>query len=142
VSPVQVKDFGKDHWSLLAYVETTVVDNQKAPGVGGIDPNKLRCNANTHSELMGHLQRRMPTWEPKYGTRLRGFWNKDKTTNPTRQISDHDDWDCLENLETCGFIEILSLVNGFIRLTPEGMSVCQQIREHKANGGMFATFSL
>ena len=115
-----VTKWGKDHWSLLAYVETACVDEQ-----GKLDRRRMRCNENRHP-LMTNMR-----WNPDYCTRLK-----------EGKIEGHDDWDCLEDLEVAGFIEIISLINGFVRMTELGMRVATQIRSHKVGGGHFATFVL
>lgn len=134
---VPVEQFGKDHWSLLAYVETCCVDGHR--GVGTIDYRRLRCNPHTHPLLSGSL-RGPRMWKPEYGTRLRGYWREDHTTNTSMLILDHDDIDCLDDLVDAGLIEIDSLINGFVRMTSKGMRIASAIREHKVHGGQFATF--
>ena len=74
-------------------------------------------------------------WEPTYGTRLHGT-----RTGRVPQIKTHDDWDCLDDLEAAGLVEVLSLVNGFVRMTENGLKTAHALREHKARGGVFATF--
>lgn len=54
----------------------------------------------------------------------------------------HDDWDCLEDLEAAGFVWIISLINGFVRMTDLGAEVVQKLRNHKHNGGVFGNFVL
>ena len=109
--------WGKDHWSMLGYV-TTCFD-------GEVKRDVLRCNTKTHPLLRGRHTR----WEPIYGTRLRD-----------KQLPQHDDWDCLDDLEAAGLVEIISLVNGFIRLTKAGSDMAYALREHKRRGGGFASF--
>lgn len=136
---VTVKDFGKDHWSLLAYIETRVIDFNVAPNVGELDREHLSCNEKKHPMLIGYRTSGLG-WNPKYGTKLKGYWNKDTTVNPNRQLGDHDDWDSLQELEDAGMIEVQSQVNGFVKLTELGYKVCAKLREHKGRGGMFANF--
>lgn len=71
--------FGKDHWSLLAYVETCCVDGQD--GIGTLDRRRLRCNENNHPLLKGAYS---PTgWQPSYSTRLAGFFDfADRSDTP------------------------------------------------------------
>lgn len=54
--------------------------------------------------------------------------------------SGHDDLDCLEDLEREGLIRVLSLTNGFFKITPIGWLVAYDLVEHKRKGGGFATF--
>lgn len=140
-----VQKFGKDHWSLLAYVETRCVDG--SAGIGALDRNRMRCNQERHPLLGGSLSA-APGWKPQYSTRLAGFFEFKDRAIPAVAIAagfmldGHDDWDCLDDLEACGFVEILSTANGAVRLTPAGLKVAAALREHKATGGMFATFSM
>jgi hypothetical protein len=59
-----------------------------------------------------------PGWDPKYGTRY-----DDGRVDP-----DHDDYDCLADLEAWGFLEDLG--TGFqpvVRLTPKGHAHCAEL---------------
>lgn len=136
-----MKDFGKDHWSLLAYIETLLVDSVHR-GVGVIDKRRVRSNEKTHPmhAVNANLSSAI-RWKPEYGTRLSGFWIDGERTDPKRQLSDHDDWDCLNDLESAGLLEVLSEANGFVRLTDKGLTVAGLLRAWKAKGGVFSTFS-
>ncbi len=116
--------WGKDHWSLLAYVETCCVDCTR------LEHNRMRCNENRHPLLKGAAACNMK-WENIWSTRLKeGI------------IQEHDDWDCLNDLEEAGFIEIISMVNGIVEITKKGAEVAHQIRKHKTAGGVFKTFKM
>jgi len=128
---VTPEKFGKDHWSLLAYVETLVVDNQP------IDRRRMRCNPTTHPLLTAPYQHKR--WEPQWGTRLKGYF--DAHDKAAHQLPEHDDWDCLEDLDAAGLVEFQTLTSGIVRLTPEGRRVANELREHKQNGGNFASFT-
>ncbi len=135
---VEVKDYGKDHWSLLAYLETLVVDGATpAKMTAKIDAVKMRCNIGKNGHLADFRQTR--PWKKEWGTRLVGYF-KDGDNDETRRLDEHDDWDCLEDLEEAGFIEVLSLANFFFKMEIKGMKIAAQIRSHKAGGGVFATF--
>lgn len=131
--PVPVDKFGKDHWSLLAYVETRVVDYTVSSDVGELDRNHLRWNKNKYSLLAG----RHSAWDSAWGTHLRSIGKRDPEI-----LSDHDDWDCLQDLEAAGFVEILSMVNAYVCLPPEGYIAAKKLREHKGAGGTFSDFHL
>lgn len=142
-APTPVSCFGKDHWSLLAYVESRCVDGNK--GVGTLARPHLRANPATHP-LLAHAT---PTgWKDTYSTRLKGFFafderaDVDKAMNAGLMLRGHDDWDCLDDLQDAGFVEILSLANGQVRMTDAGLDAAAQLRRHKARGGMFASFEL
>lgn len=122
---IEIEQFGKDHWSLLAYVEARYMDNR-----GILDHRNMRCNIEKHPLFATPVQAHF-RWRPEYGTKL-----KDGT-----RLEDHDDWDCLEDLERAGLVEIISMINGFVRLTPRGKEIACQLRLYKLNGGNYAEFS-
>jgi hypothetical protein len=141
--------FGKDHWSLLGYIESICVDACNT-GIGEIDKRRLHCNPTSHpvhdANMM--LYRGPMAWQPAWGTRLKGYFDFAERSDPAKaeaagvQVGEHDDWDCLDDLEEAKLIEVLSLTNGFVQLTDLGMQVAAKVRQHKARGGQFATFSL
>ena len=134
--------FGKDHWSLLAYVECCCVDGEN--GIGRLVRSRMRTNENTHPLLRGAPV----AWKVNYSTRLRGFFEFNDRSDPAKAIAaglmleGHDDWDCLDDLEAAGYLEVLTLVQGCVQLTEAGLAVAAKLREHKAKGGQFAGFSL
>lgn len=144
MSLISVEKFGKDHWSLLAYVESCCVDG--SDGIGRLDRTRMRCNEALHPMLVGTL--RVPSfgWSQSYGTRLAGYFQFDHYQDVKKAIEagfllpEHDDWDCLEDLEGAGFVEIISLVNGRAKMTQFGQNVAGALRSFKAQGGKFADF--
>lgn len=132
--PINIERWGKDHWSTLAYVETCCVDNKvEDTKIGRLNQRRMRCNPHTHP-LLAHL----PGWSPDHGTRLKGFQSPKET--PELLLPDHDDWDCIDDMEAEGLAVIHSLVNFYVELTDEGLNVAAQLRIHKAQGGNFADF--
>lgn len=123
---IKISDFGKDHWSILAYIETLCVDSVQ--GIGIIDKAKMRTDIKRHLLLCGDSYGNKDGY--KYPTRLKGG----------KELFDHDDWDCLEDLEEAGFVVVASLINGFVKMTDLGWKVASALRKHKANGGKFADF--
>lgn len=124
---VSVDQFGRDHWSLFAYVECRVVDD------GGI-PNNLhmRCDPARHPGLAGSYNGHRLTPDRKYPTRLAGG----------ALLNDHDDWDCADDLEAAGLIQIKGTgIHPVWRLTKLGRRVAAKLREHKQKGGQFSTFT-
>jgi hypothetical protein len=108
--------FGRDHWSMFAYIECRCVDNQ-----GILNKRHLRLEGRT------------------YPTRLFGYF-KDKT-NPVLSINNHSDLDCADDLEDVGLIENDGTrFNRVYSLTKYGHKVVAQLRKHKASGGCFANF--
>jgi hypothetical protein len=139
---IPIELWGKDHFSLLAYVESRCVDHG-----GRLDFDHLRANPATHPHHIGPNVARgmrggLMKWEPHYGTRLNGFWKPDGSTDPTKQLPDHDDWDCWEDLEAAGLIKDVGTgMNPIAEMTPKGMDVVALVRVHKAAGGNFAGFA-
>jgi hypothetical protein len=142
---ISVSDFGKDHWSLLGYVESRIHSNNIGPNTGELDKIHLRINPNGDYNMIatpfrGGLSER--TWDSSYGTRLKGYWNEDGSVNPKKQVKSHDDINCLDDLESAGIIEVLSLVNLYVKLTPEGVKIASSLREWKNKGNNYAEFTL
>jgi len=116
-------EFGKQHWSLLAYLETQVVD-KRFP----IDFRHMSCN-----EKKRGINNGAPFgWENKWST----------ANNKGEQlILGHDDIDCFEELETEGFIKNNgTLLNMCPELTDKGWKCISQIREFKGKGGNYIDF--
>ena len=137
--------FGKDHWALMAYVENCCINGRN--GFGELDRRRLRCNPNANHMLAGVFSTDTQ-WRLNFSTRLAGFFEFADRSDPEKAISaglqlrGHDDWDCLKDLEAAGYIEVLSLVNGFVKMTVTGCDVAAKLRAHKAHGGQFAGFRL
>lgn len=132
---VPMVDFGKDHWGMLGYVETLCVDGTNG-GIGTIDWKKCRVNEKNYPLLA----RNPFPWKPENGTRLSGFFGKGNRTDPKRQLGRHDDVNCLDDLAAEELVEILSLMNGFVKLTNKGREMAGRLRAHKSKGGYFANF--
>ncbi len=117
---VEVERFGKDHWSTLAYVECCAVDNK-----GRLNIQRMHCDASRHPGLING------TSFKKYPTTLKGG----------EELPDHDDWDCLEDLEAAGFIEQHGTgIHPVVVFTDLGYRVVAALRIHKAQGNNFAEF--
>ena len=123
---MKLEQFGKDHWSTFAYAECCCVDDK-----GRLNNVRLRINRNKHP-VGGHAYGN-PSWKPEYGTRIKGGGIPDP---------DHDDIDCLDDLEEVGLLEQGTMVNPVVKLTEKGMEVAAKLRQHKANGGQFGTFEV
>lgn len=134
--PIPINQWGQDHWSTFAYLETLVVD-----GDGVIDNRRMRCNPRLHRELanMGGFERTVIDGS-KYPTRLKDGATKEK----------HDDWSCLEDMVAQGLIdafwrlkhpdEVFGNTEAKIKFTPQGMKIAHQLREFKAQGGRCQDF--
>jgi hypothetical protein len=122
--PIPVEQFGKDHWSTFAYLETRTVDYQGVPDLAHMrnDPRIHPLTANQTNHL----------WpDQHYSTRLR---------DGSEQML-HDDWSCLEDLEKAGLLENIGTgTNPVVKLTPRGLKVAAQLRAFKSRGGKFADY--
>lgn len=136
---VPVEKFCKDHWSAFGYVESCCVDG--TDGIGQVDLKKMRCNAGKRPLMGSNFM-----WRQSWGTRLQGFFEFPDRSDFAKaqaaglQLLEHDDWDCMDDLEAAGFIEVISHTQGAARMTPLGHEVAAALRKHKCEGGMFATF--
>lgn len=124
--PVPIADFGRDHWSTFAYVETLCVDKDGIP-----DRRRMRCHPQRHA-LLAHLDR----WDKKYGTRLKGHMEDFPKVLPM-----HDDWDCIDDLIAAGLMRNKGTgINPVFQLTEWGLAIAAALRAHKVRGGTFSTF--
>lgn len=118
---MKIEQFGKDHWSTFAYAETCAVDHG-----GRLELRRLRMNSNKRPVGNGGM------WLPSCGSYVKG-----------KRDPEHDDWDCLEDLEAEGLLEMIgTIINPAVKLTKKGYAVASSLRMHKANGGQFGTFEL
>lgn len=116
-----INNWGKDHWSTLAYIETLATEHD-----GMAKPSPLRMRAKT--------KRRLPSdafmCGDEYPTRL-----KDGI------LEDHDDWDCLNDMVKNGLLtQVYPTTQTAYHLTSRCKEIANQLREHKSNGGKFKTF--
>lgn len=129
MTTISIEKLGKDHWSLLAYVEARCVDDQ-----GVLNLRHLRCNPRTHPGLAlpQHDLEPGATSYP-YGTRL----------NDGSTIPEHDDHDCLVDLVQFGLIEVKGTgIRPICTMTERGYQVVAALRKHKCEGGSYGTFHL
>lgn len=119
---VPPQEFGKDHWSLLAYISTCYE--------GKLEPARLRDKTRRD-------------WKPEYGTRLAGYFGKTIEENDkTKLLLDHDDFDCLDDLAAAGFIKdtMTRMGTGIVTFTHLGSVVDRMLRVHKEEGKHFSSF--
>ena len=109
---------------------------------GVLDKNHLRIKnpvvkAATTRSIIGPT-----TWNPKWGTRLLGYFTPDgEENNEDKKLPDHDDLDCLDDLEEAGLIDNLgSGLHPMKQLTKYGKEIAAQLRAHKSNGEHYFTF--
>lgn len=124
---IKAKDFGKDHWSTLAYIETCCVD-----GKGKVNVLRMRCDPERHPAFAHR-------GSPIEGTPLRNEY-------PTRlrenvEIFGHDDWDCVDDMVADGILEWGGTgIDPVFRLTTKGWALAGLARRHRAEGKGYATF--
>lgn len=136
--PVPPKKFSKDHWTLLAMIDTQHAGGEKV----FLDPRRMRCNPYRHPQhALDHAERK---WKNEFGTRLQGYFECEGRYDPIIaeeagvQIGIHDDWDCLTDLENGGFIKIIDKQHCVV--TEKGMDAITKLRAHKQQGGQYARF--
>lgn len=122
-----MKRWGKDHWSLLLYVETRCVDYH-----GLLDDNHMR-----NKRIVDGAR----AWNPDYGTRLASHDLGGGKTQLGDRLPGHDDYDCLEDIERAGLIKNVGTgLNPQIVMTDLGYSYITKLRKWKADGGQCSDF--
>lgn len=119
--------FARDHWSLLVYIETRCVDYK-----GTLDYDQLRINYSRHSMQKSSQRPLKDLWYSEYSTKIKG----------KKVIDGHDDIDCLDDFEACGYIEIQTGLYNNVTLTELGITIAHNIRRHMINGKMLSNFEL
>lgn len=121
---VPLAEWGKDHWSTLAYIETRAVDFKGIP-----NNQHMRCDADLHPQF-AHA-RRAGLSNTKYPTRTK-----------SGEVEDHDDWSCLDDAEAVGYVENIGTgLHRVYSITPAGQQVCEALRRHLMDGGTNSSFS-
>lgn len=121
---ISIEEWGADHWSTFAYIETRCVDYNGEPNI-----QHMRCDGDRHPQF-DHM------------TRMTGESGKYPTRFKTGELPDHDDWDCLDDCELLGLLENKGTgLHRVYKLTALGKLVAGQLRSHKMNKGTFATFT-
>lgn len=135
-----ISHFAKDHFSLLLLIESLQFESKD--GIAKINIATMRCNPTSHPL---HHVNRFP-WKDSWGTKLKGFSDFSQkhdiycAEKNNLFLSQHDDWDCLEDLEKAGLLEIVSFMNGYAMLTQKGIHLALSLRQHKLNGGTLNNF--
>lgn len=141
---IPVAAWGRDHWSLLGYIETVI----EAMGdfQVGFDARmrqnrrnfRVMENLSPRPRRINHTPASLGvTMDVKYASRLLDGSQPDWT---------HDDWCCVQDMVTAGFL--FNCSNGqadieplsSLKFTAEGVRVAQALRLHKMNGGTFSNF--
>lgn len=128
---IPIAEWGKDHWSLLLYVETRCVDYN-----GTLDFDHLRDKLGR-----GNHRPHGYKWKPDYGTRLKGYFVEGGENDKARQLKQHDDLDCLDDIEAAMLIKNIGTgMNPLITMTDLGYTYITQLRKHKGAGGHCSNF--
>lgn len=133
---IPIEQWGKDHWSTFAYLETRAVDAR-----GMIDNRQMRCDSRVHREFAWQLASGEWCDASDYPTCL-----KDGET-----VDRHDDWSCLEDTVAADLVMVqwrrhyydksFGCNRAKVALTKRGWQIAMQLRRHKASGGKYADFS-
>ncbi len=144
---IPMADFGRDHWSTLAYADTIIPDHQGFQV--GFDA-RMRQNRRHYRVMLEECPKpRRPraaqgvVMDPRYTTVL-----KDGSTAATG----HDDWSCVQDLVHAGLMGVkrrglvVPLVEDMepgvsLFLTPLGENAMTLLKRHRADGGSFATWT-
>lgn len=116
-------NWGTDHWSTFAFLETCAVDRK-----GVIDIQRMRCDPVRHPGLINNSNLSFP--KSKYPTLLKEG-NKEN----------HDDWDCFEDLIAMGLCTWEGTgIHPIVKFTDKGRVLAGMLRAYKATGGPFKSF--
>jgi len=120
-APIPMSQWGKDHWSTFAYIETRITDHKGVP-----NKQHMRCDPKLHP-AHAHEGSHMG---PPAPTRLRDG-----------ELPNHDDWSCLEDAEAAGLLTNngTGMFPVYV-LTDKGGEVTDALRKHKRQGGSFGNF--
>ncbi len=128
LKPISMSNWGKDHWSTLAYLETLAVDNK---GIAKPENVRMRTNEIRHPHLLGN------TGIPSNALNGSGY--------PTRlkdgEVKEHDDWDCVDDAVEEGLVEDVGTgLNRAYKFTKFGKEVMAKLRQFKMDGRSFGNF--
>lgn len=133
--------WGKDHWSLLGYVESVLVECKRFEL--GQDA-RMRMNEATLNNMRIHNPNpKRPTGKqslaiamrPEHGTRLKD----------NQVLINHDDLECLKDFADTKLIDLKAedlRPGAFLSLSDKGQKLSYAVRKHKAGGGNFANFDV
>jgi len=113
------RHWGRDHATLLLYVETRHIDHG-----GELNPDALRTNPKRHPhEANARGDRGSIVWKSEHdGTRIVGG---------ERPSEVHDDWDCLDDMEEVQILLHTGPPDFLSALSPIGIEVAGELRKYK-----------
>lgn len=128
---IPVDRWGKDHWNLLAYIGCRNTNNGCV-----LDGDHLRVNQTKNVGIP--KSRPIRSWDTAWGTRLRGhFKNKNDLS---LRLGEHDDIDCLDDMEAEGLITCGTRTSLYAQLTVWGRKFCAALNDHMQQGGATGNF--
>ena len=100
---IPVEKWGKDHWSMLAYIDTRIVDHH-----GILDYDHLRINARLHPAAAAAGPKKSVSYSgggcsQEYPTLIKGEQTEDGKWTVVK-IPDHDDINCIIDILQAGFL--------------------------------------
>lgn len=117
-----LNQFGYDHWKLFYHLRERVTVH-----AGELDFRRMRCNQDRHPGFAVNGS----SWKHSWGTRVKGG----------RCLPEHDDWDCLYDLEAVGLVKIGGTgVNPRVYLPPTGVTAWEALAKHRQVGGLYTDF--
>jgi hypothetical protein len=118
---IEMSRWGRDHWSLLLFIETICVDHAGVIGYGdGRGFAAMRNDVTRHPHRGGDPYRGPHKPAPTYLAN-------------GEEVANHDDWDCLDDLEAAGLLENVGTgVNPVIKLTDAGWTEAHRLRRARA----------
>ena len=145
-----IDQYGKDHWSTFAYIETRCVDHK-----GVLKNANMRTDVGRHPLFMAR------------GFASPGDGSQYPTIYKGGELADHDDWDCLYDMVQLGLLTIVMPKDDAlwevpvgsrgpiqyrdrlqtkelkvrVKLTALGSQVAGELRAHKAKQRNYQTFS-
>ena len=132
---ITVKDFGKDHWSMLEYIGYRAMNHK---GVLNTDHMRLKNRVGYNGCITLSEQK----WEPGFGTRLSGYFLKGNKVNEERLLPQHDDYDCIDDLENEKLVKNFGTgMNPACLLEKRGLEALRQLTDHKQKGGWCSNFT-
>lgn len=119
-----VAEFGREHWALFNRVASQVLSTPSH--IATLERERMRCNDSTHSRFLPLGYR---PWHGSFGT-----------STKRETLPQHDDWDCLDDLEVEGLVEIENSTLATVSLTSQGREVFKKLNEYRSRGGSMAAF--
>lgn len=134
---IPIANWGKDHWSTLLYIESIIFDVYARPAMDKMRQHSGRIRRGWDSPMA----RVVSVFSQDYPTQtiIRDPNNWDTIIGHT-EVHDHDDWDCIDDMETEGLLEQLGTgLQPVVKLTDYGYTVVAAL---KKNGCNFRTLKL